>query len=236
MPVTGSDQDKFLRLRDAPDSPLVTLACARTLPQGAEVKLVWGKGIAATTGVATSATQALAFKVRPAFRASFSCERVNKDAQCIPILPLALSFTAPIAQADARKIRLVDAAGKAYPARLPKTEGDGIESVSFGPGLPERTQFRIELPEGLKDDAGRVLANAKSFPLRVRTDENPPLAKFAADFGVLERVLPGGEVPLLPVTVRNIEPVLSGNAATVRATAAAAAEKRRRRSQARSRA
>ena len=44
-----------------------------------------------------SAAQALAFKVRPAFRASFTCERVNKDAQCIPILPLALSFTAAIA-------------------------------------------------------------------------------------------------------------------------------------------
>ena len=98
LPTTGSDHDKFLRLRDAPDSPLVTLACARTLPQGADVKLVWGKGIAATTGVATSAAQALAFKVRPAFRASFTCERVNKDAQCIPILPLSLSFTAPIAK------------------------------------------------------------------------------------------------------------------------------------------
>ena len=33
LPVTGSDNDKFLRLRDADDSPLVTLACARTLPQ-----------------------------------------------------------------------------------------------------------------------------------------------------------------------------------------------------------
>ena len=112
LPVTGSDRDKFLRLRDAPDSPLVTLACARTLPAGAEVKLVWGKGIAATTGVVTSNAQTLAFKVRPAFRASFTCERVNKDAQCIPILPLTLSFTAPIAKADAQKIRLVDARGQ----------------------------------------------------------------------------------------------------------------------------
>ena len=114
LPTTGSDRDKFLRLRDAPDSPLVTLACARTLPQGAEAKLVWGKGIAATTGVATTTTQALAFSVRPAFRASFTCERVNKDAQCIPILPLTLSFTAPIAKADAQNIRLVDDAGKAF--------------------------------------------------------------------------------------------------------------------------
>ena len=77
-------------------------------PQGADVKLVWGKGIAATTGVATSAAQALAFKVRPAFRASFTCERVNKDAQCIPILPLSLSFTAP----DRESRRAEDPAGR----------------------------------------------------------------------------------------------------------------------------
>ncbi len=222
LPATGSDQDKFLRLRDAPDSPLVTLACARTLPQGADVKLVWGKGIAATTGVATSSVQALAFKVRPAFRASFSCERVNRDAQCIPILPLTVNFTAPIAKADAQRIRLVDAAGKAWPATLPKDTGEGIDTVSFGPGLPEKSAFRIELPDGLKDDAGRTLANARSFPLAVRTDENPPLAKFAADFGILERVLPGNETPLLPVTVRNVEPVLPGEVAAVRAAAAAA--------------
>jgi uncharacterized protein YfaS (alpha-2-macroglobulin family) len=216
LPATGSDRDKFLRLRDAPDSPIVTLACARTLPQGAEAKLVWGRGIAATTGVATSATQTLAFTVRPAFRASFTCERVNKDAQCIPILPLTLSLTAPIAKADAQAIRLVDESGKAYPAKLPKDTGDGIDNVTFGPGLPEKTQFRIELPANLKDDAGRVLVNARSFPLRVRTDENPPLAKFAADFGILERVLPGNEKPMLPVTVRNVEPALPGRVASVR--------------------
>ena len=161
LPTTGSDQDRFLRLRDAPDSPLVTLACARPLPADAEVKLVWGKGIAATTGVATSASRALAFKVRPTFRASFSCDRVNKDAQCIPILPMSLSFSAPIAKADAAKIRLVDAANKAYPAKVPKDDdGSGVTSVTFGPPLPEKQRFRIELPEGLKDDAGRTTADA----------------------------------------------------------------------------
>ncbi len=218
LPVTGSDNEKYLRLRDAPDSPLVTVACARTLPANAEVKLVWGKGIAASTGVPTSSAQALAFRVRPTFRAAFTCDRVNKDAQCIPVLPLTLSFTAPIARADALKIRLVGAVGKSYPAKISKSDEDaGIETVTFGPGLPERTQFRIVVPEGLADDSGRVLANARSFPLKVRTDENPPLAKFAADFGILERVLPNNEKPMLPVTVRNVEPVLPGQVSVVRA-------------------
>ena len=210
LPTTGSDEEKFLRLRDAPDSPLVTLACARTLPPNAEVKLVWGKGIASSSGVPTSADQALAYRVRPTFRASFSCDRVNKDAQCIPILPLALSFTAPVPPRDAARIRLVDSAGKSYKAKLAKDDDDAITSVSFGPGLPENESFRIVLPPSLKDDAGRTLSNAPSFPLKVRTDENPPLAKFAADFGILERVLPDKSTPLLPVTVRNVEATLLG--------------------------
>jgi hypothetical protein len=92
LPPAGSDDEKFRRLRDAPDSPLVTLACARTLPAGVEAKLVWGKGIAATTGVLTTSDQALAYKVRPAFRASFSCSRVNGRAG-IPIQ--APSFRSP---------------------------------------------------------------------------------------------------------------------------------------------
>jgi len=215
LPVTGSDDEKFLRLRDAPDSPLITLACARTLPQNVELKLVWGAGIESASGVPTSANQVLPFKVRPAFRASFTCSRVNKDAQCIPILPLSLSFTAPIARADAMRIRLVDARGKAWAARFATgDDANAVESVHFGPGLPELQTFRLEIPAGLKDDAARPLSNASSFPLKVRTDENPPLARFPADFGILERVLPGHATPLLPVTLRNVEPIVEGGVAT----------------------
>jgi len=225
LPNSGSDDDKFLRLRDAPDSPLVTLACSRTLPAGVEAKLVWGRGIMSSSGVPTSGEQPLAYRIRPAFRASFSCERMNKNARCIPILPLGLSFTAPVAPRDAAKIRLVDGAGKTYKAKVSESEdGNGIANVSFGPGLPEQTSFRIELPEGLKDDAGRLLSNASSFPLKVGTDENPPLVKFAADFGILERVLPGNATPMLPLTVRNVEPALSGKVATAGARSAAGAD------------
>src|ERR1700730_1311408 len=215
LPKTGSDDDKFLRLRDAPDSPLVTLACSRTLPAGAEAKLVWGRGVTSTSGVPTSGGEPPAYRVRPASRSAVFCERVNKTARCIPILPLSLSFTAPIAQRDAARIRLVDGAGKIYKAKVTESdEGNGVASVSFGPGLPEQTSFRIELPNELKDDAGRLLSNAGSFPLKVGTDENPPLVKFAADFGILERVLPGNATPMLPLTVRNVESTLTGKVAT----------------------
>ena len=82
--------------------------------------------------------------------------------------------------------------------------------MSFGPGLPEKTAFRLEMPADLSDDAGRPLTNAATFPLKVETDELPPLAKFPGDFGILESVLPGGAPPLLPVTVRNLEPTIAG--------------------------
>src|SRR6185295_1486961 len=100
------------------------------------------------------------------FRASFSCDRANKDAQCIPVLPMSLRFSAPIKRADAAAIRLVDAKGKAWPAAPQPAKGiDWVDSVTFGPGFPEMTTFRIELPANLRDDTGRGLANARSFPL-----------------------------------------------------------------------
>ena len=73
----GSVEDKALRARDYDRLPIVLLACRSRLPEGAEVRLVWGKGIATVSGVATAADQTLAFRVRPAFIARFGCERVN---------------------------------------------------------------------------------------------------------------------------------------------------------------
>ncbi len=60
----------------------------------------------------------------------------------------------------------------------------------------------VELPPGLKDISGRPLVNADKFPLSVRTDRYPPLAKFSARFGILELKAD----PVLPVTLRNLEP------------------------------
>ncbi len=215
LPPGNDDRSRFLKLRDAPDSPLVVVACKRVLPAGAAMKLVWGAGIATASGVATTQAQALAYQVRPAFRASFSCPRANKNAQCIPILPMRLAFSAPIKRTDAAQIRLLDDAGHVLPARLDNANGDPwVDGVSFGPGLAEMTAYRIELPAALKDDAGRPLANAAQFPLRVRTDQSPPLVKFAATFGILESHA-GADGPLLPVTVRNVEPNLAGRVASV---------------------
>ena len=62
----------------------------------------------------------------------------------------------------------------------------------------------IEIPAELIDDAGRKLANQKRFPLQVRTDEYPPLAKFPARFGIIELKGDG----MMPVTLRNLEALI----------------------------
>ncbi len=211
----GSDREKFLKLRDAPNSPIVVLQCQRTLPSGKRVSLLWDKGISTISGIATSQAQTLPFRTREEFSVRFNCERVNPDANCIPALPMRLDFSAPIKVADAEKIRLVPVKAKIKPVRALISAEDRkngfLQYLTFPVPLPEQAEFRIELPASLKDDAGRALSNAKSFPLVVHTDENPPLAKFAARFGIIELNASDKAPPLLPVTLRNVEPSVAGN-------------------------
>ncbi|HKY89794.1 MAG TPA: MG2 domain-containing protein [Nevskiaceae bacterium] len=181
------------------EANIVAARCSRPLPAGAELDLVWSKGIATESGLTTTQDQAIGFRVRPAFSASFTCDRANEKANCAPILPMRLNFTAGIARKDAERIRLTGDA-----KRKPKLEkGDAplVDFVTFEPPFPESGRFTIELPKDLKDDAGRVLANASSFPLAVQTDEAPPLAKFNGEFGIIE-LKQGG---VLPVTIRSLD-------------------------------
>ncbi|WP_296943720.1 MG2 domain-containing protein [uncultured Massilia sp.] len=211
---------------------LVALQCKRTLPAATEVALVWGAGVAAPNGVATSQEQALGFKTRADFTARFNCERVSARSQCIPFQPMRVDFSAPVKAADAARVYLEGPGGKRWPA-APGRDGrdrqDGlVDSVSLPGPFPEQARFTLHLPAGLRDDAGRALVNAGRFPLAVRTAEQPPLIKFAAPFGIVEA---SGE-RLLPVTVRNVEAKLAvglaneqhGGGATLRLGAARAAD------------
>lgn len=207
----GSERGRFLKLRDDQDSPLVVLQCTHTFPGEARVSLVWGKGIVSTTGIPTSSNQILPFSVRPDFFARFSCERVNQDADCIPVLPMRLELSAPISIKDARKIRLLPGKGNPISPLLSAEDkkNEFVQYVSFPVPLPELSEFKLEVPTGLKDDSGRTLSNQLNFPLTVRTDAHPPLAKFAASFGILEL----NAAPALPVTLRNVEASLAASLA-----------------------
>ena len=198
-----------LKQTDPSKLPIVTLQCARRLPSGVSLRLVWGAGIESTSGVPTSQEQVLKFEVRPAFSAQFSCERVNRDADCLPFSPMRLSFTGPVPRAAAEKMVLRAADGKLYRPSLPdpKQDGEFVPEVAFSGPFPEQAQFSLEIPGDLRDDAGRKLTNQKRFPLTVRTDVAPPLAKFASKFGIIEAKADG----MLPVTLRNLEPEVAGH-------------------------
>ncbi len=228
--ITGDTRKHLLeRLYESRDIDMDTPAtqlvqCKRLLPAEARVQLTVGAGVATPAmsqrpAVASSKAVTFDYEVRKPFTVSFSCQRENASMPCTPVLPVRLAFSAPISPEDAAKIQLKRADGNVVaPDADPEDTQDrsGVTSVSFkGPFAPQ-ADFSLTLPDGLKDDAGRTLANAEQFPLSFKTAAFPPLVKFAASpFGVIERfaaVPPGADEADNPaamaLTVRSVEPDL----------------------------
>lgn len=205
----GSEEEKALKARDYDKLPVVLLACKARLPNEAEMRIVWGKGITALTGVETTQDQSLAYKVRPPFLAKFSCDRARANAPCIATLPMRLEFTAPVSVSIAERVSLSGGKGEKFAPILNDSDRKSgfVQYLLFNAPFPERSELKLTLPDGMVDDAGRTLTNAKRYPLQIRIGEAPPLAKFPATFGILESK---SAPPALPLTVRNVESVLRG--------------------------
>jgi uncharacterized protein YfaS (alpha-2-macroglobulin family) len=193
------------------EAPLVVVArCGRKLVADSTVSIVWGAGIRAPNGIATSNDQSLQFNVRKDFSLKASCVRLNANAGCIPVLPITLNFTAPVEAGMAASIQLRGADGKMVRPTL-DAGVKAVESVTFSGPFAARSEVTIALPAGFHDDAKRALVNAASFPLKIRIDDDPPLIKFPSHFGILE----ANAQPVLPVSVRNVEKTLKGLQAKV---------------------
>lgn len=210
----GSDRrTTLLAAATRPDAPVVVARCGRPLPANARIGLVWEAGIESASdsagGVATSRPQILAFRTRPEFTAKLHCQKLNARAPCLPVLPMRLNFTAPVDVGLARQI-ILKGSGKTWKAQL--TDEDlksrQTQSVVFPGPFPENAVLTLSLPKGLKDDAGRPLLNARRFPLTVKTDLAPPLAKFSSGFGIYEL----NADPALALTLRYVDPVTSSHA------------------------
>ncbi|KAF0219583.1 MAG: alpha-2-macroglobulin domain-containing protein [Geobacteraceae bacterium] len=209
--VKGAERTAVLKATARPDNGrTLIIRCRQSFPSKAAVKLIWGSGIASTTGVTSGVEQIFTFTVRDQFTISFQCDRTNANAPCIPMTPMRLSFSSPVPANLAKKI-VMKSGKKVYKPELAgddeegeetvKTAGD-VRGVKFKGPFPEKKSFVIELPKGLTDDAGRSPANRAKFPLHVSTDGFPPLAKFAAPFGIVEL----NNESAIPVTLRNVEP------------------------------
>ncbi len=214
---------KFWRLTEADQAkPLSihTLACGRTLSSGSSVALLVDPGVMSVaakgqTGIPSAQQKRVEFTVRDAFKAEFTCERENAQANCLPLRALRLEFNATVSAQQLSRI-LLKTKEKTFAPTLPnsvdatKLEGEGM-SVSFGAStegglLPEETTFTLELPPGFEDVSGRKLVNSDNFPLAVATAAVPPLAKFsAAPFGIVERLAEPSGLAALPVTLRKVE-------------------------------
>lgn len=209
----------------SPSDHDIGIQCARPLPLGAKVKLVWGKGITAKNGAKLQDDDAVLYEVRPEFRAELTCEREKPNMPCSPLADIRLLFSENVSRADAEKIvlkgahetrkpfedspatkaALLAAGRKLIVAKWLDGQQDSVGEVVFKGPFPANAAYTIALPAGLKDLSGRTLSNASSFPLKTKVAGFPPLAKFAANFGILE-LKEGG---LLPVTLRNVEAKLN---------------------------
>ena len=183
------------------------ITCAERLPAGAKMRLVWGKGVEAENagkpGAKSSRDESFAYIVRQPFRASFSCEREKPGAPCSPLSDLRIEFSVPVDAKQAAGARLISSEGTRAP-QAQNQEGyreNNVRDLVFKRPLPQNAELTIELPADIKDEAGRSLSNAASFPLKLRTGSLPPLAKFPGAFGIVE-LKEGG---IVPVTLRNVE-------------------------------
>jgi hypothetical protein len=186
----------------------IVVACSERLPAGAKMKLVWGKGIEAENGAKSTKEESFIYPVREPFRATLSCEREKASAPCSPLSNITLEFSAPIDATLPGKIRVITPEGERLPVDPTKTDSsraNTVRSFVFAKPFPQNAELRLELPPGIKDEAGRPLANAANFPLKFKTGTMPPLAKFSGDFGILE-LKEGG---VLPVTLRDVEAKLA---------------------------
>jgi len=206
--VAGAEREATLKraLWDKPEPTDLVIEPVLRLPSGEKVALVWGAGIS-TNGVSTREAQQFVWDVRKPLALTITCDRVNAQAGCTPILPVRVRFSAPVFVAAAVQARLVpmgDAPGAQPVPLVREDESEGGElSESFRTKglLAPSSRYRLELPAELRDDSGRTLAPIDPERLVLRIDAMPPLAKFSARFGLLEAA-----DPVLPVAIRNLEP------------------------------
>jgi len=208
--VDGDAKKQILARWDvaADDASALVVAARQRFPDGAGVRFLWGAGITTADGVATTEPRTLEFTVREPFTAEMRCQRENARAGCIPLTPIVLRFSAQVPWAEASRVTLTLPDGKQVKPVPPDSPEQAVSQLTFRGAFPESVSLGLAVPADLKDDAGRALVNAAEFaPMTIAIAADPPLAKFASRFAIVELEAD----PALPVTIRSL-----GNAVQTR--------------------
>jgi uncharacterized protein YfaS (alpha-2-macroglobulin family) len=236
-PVTGPDRDaiiKALGLTPVSDRTVV-LHCKQALPADSEVTLTFGAGVTTLSGVASTSDRHFKFQVQPSFTASFTCERENSHADCLPIRPMRIEFSAPIPRALAEQIVLKASDGTHKPT-FEENKGEAVEGLltMVQRGYRKSILFFGKSAGTLDNDPSKAAVTAVQFmpsfpensditielPSDLKDETDRPLTNIA-DFPIKTRtalappiakfaaapfgILELNAEPLLPVTVRAVE-------------------------------
>jgi len=235
--ITGPTRDAILKAVNLvpQQARTVTLQCARPVAPEAKLSLVWGAGVATASGVPSTADRRLEYVVRPAFGASFTCERVNARADCLPMRPLRVEFSAPVPRRIAEKIVLVAPDGR-HAAHIEQHRGETSDALvdlhesglhkfiyffarnkgTVGGDPSEEGVSAVQFDDALPERADLRIELPPGFVDDAgRTLENAsqfPLATRTSDAPALAKfpaatfgILELDAEPVLPLTVRKIE-------------------------------
>lgn len=203
QPIGGENQEAILATLPAErrDRPVAILQPRQRLAAGSKARLVWGADVQSPDGQRAASEQRIELRVREPFTVTMRCTRSAPKADCNPLLPITLHFSAPVPGSFQPRIRLRDPLGYLWESN-PREDGDAsFTSLRFPGPFTESTEIRVEAPYELVDEHGRSAANADAFPLTVQTAAYPPLVKFPSRFGIVE----ADAEPAAVVTVRNVE-------------------------------
>ena len=183
---------------------VVVLQARQRFPNTAKVRLVWGAGIASPSGVATEQDQMLEFRARPAFTATFPASARRRSRLHPAHADRACAFGAGRLGAGAA-IALVGPDGRRRARRRRADRRSSSSRLPAGRSPSRRPSASSSRPACATTPAARSPTPTRSRST-VQTAPFPPLAKFAARFGILESKAD----PALPVTIRNLEPAVQG--------------------------
>ncbi len=180
---------------------IVALRCLGALPNGSDVELIWGAGIAGAGGLATTRADTLSFSVRPEFRAALGCSKTYED-RCLGGIHVA--FSGLVRREVVGGIRVVDGDDNVLAGET--REDSQIERVDFPAADRMGVVYRAELLVPFADIDGRALANAAGFPQSVRLGRPPPTASFGSQLLVVE----SGADATVPVLLQSVTGSIAG--------------------------